>query len=567
MAAISAVEAAGLRLGQVRMQVEHFERGCVYTQGEQHAGRFTPDIALAEVEKLKSAFTRVLIDLTSIQEQFVAEHGGAVRDGLEPALFAITELEARTVAAFKATMGCLGADAGAAIREAVELEEKGNLVTVYVYYDGPGELFIRGQGAELQMPAEESAAADLRGRIIGAKNLSWERGLPLSREADHLWRVNLVARPGETPEYKLLISDCVWSAGGNYKPGKVKQIDHIPAFERTSSLKVPVDVGFGNKVVICGRGNVTIGGRAVELSWERPLDLICVRSNLWVLPFTPAGDVEYKICVLNKSGELLWEKGLNRHAALGKEEEIRPDFGPGIVKSGGAAGAGPREFAPSLLLAQERMRAQLEEERKHAAARVAVRQIPCMLKAGSVFKKEDIVKVNEPVRIETVRIDDADVTFQYTVNDKAIFMQEAPEGCSAGTSAMLIVDNGRQPRLLDLRGRVAANYQAIADDITRAGLAARTTPVMDFGRSVERLRAQILAEGPAVVRIQEGVGAVGHFIVVDEISADLSRVRIRDPWHSWECIVTGEAFRNVWHRSLDQCEAIDHIVQVRGGRK
>jgi hypothetical protein len=58
------------------------------------------------------------------------------------------------------------------------------------------------------------------------------------------------------------------------------------------------------------------------------------------------------------------------------------------------------------------------------------------------------------------------------------------------------------------------------------------------------LKNEISLYGPCILSIQglkEGrIG--GHFIIVDEISDDFNKVRIRDPFHGWEITITKDAF-------------------------
>lgn len=36
-------------------------------------------------------------------------------------------------------------------------------------------------------------------------------------------------------------------------------------------------------------------------------------------------------------------------------------------------------------------------------------------------------------------------------------------------------------------------------------------------------------------------------MVIDDVSEDLSHVRLRDPYHGWEITVTTKAFLKEWH--------------------
>jgi hypothetical protein len=531
--------------------------------------KYTQVEAIDESKRLGDAFKRVCDTMDSYQA-FLAE-GGELKEGVEQDFLLLSEMDARVRNSFtKAIESIQGIDPSLATKtsEILSGSETERTSHVHVYYNGPGDLFIRGGGAEVRMPVKASSSVSKRFDYGQSEKLSWDRGLPLHRESDQLWKMTLVTKEGDIPRYKFLVSDCLWSMGKDYSTNGAKSLIHIPAFNQsTSSLLVPMNVGFGNKLVLCGKGEVLIQEKAIELSWEKGIDFNCFGPNLWVLPLGAKGSVEFKICLANQAGELIWEKGANRNLITGEELVVIPNFGPGIGKTERMEIASAN-LGKHLLEKQQLVRNQRDENDKQRKAQISTRQVPCLLKNNAkTFPDDAIIRVCEFSKIEETVIDGSVFQFYYTQNGKAVIIQEAPQGCTAGVSAMLILDNGGAPRAADLLNRKAASYHQIGQDITNAGLHPLMTPVASYGRSLAKLRERILADGPAYVRIKEHPGGVGHAIIVDGISDDLTKVGIRDPWHAMEFIVKGEAFKEAWYCSLDQAEAEDYTVQVRGGVK
>lgn len=154
---------------------------------------------------------------------------------------------------------------------------------------------------------------------------------------------------------------------------------------------------------------------------------------------------------------------------------------------------------------------------------------------GSVdFFTDDEILENLNI-IKTVIQEDTEI--RYTKNGKAILQQQATRGCTAATAAMLILDNGKEPDYWGLRMRTLANDEDLVKDIEKAGLKAFINKASDLSE----LKSMI-------TRHDSCVGSVkgGHVIVMDEVSSDLSKIRLRDPYHGWEITVGSEAFLKKW---------------------
>jgi hypothetical protein len=140
----------------------------------------------------------------------------------------------------------------------------------------------------------------------------------------------------------------------------------------------------------------------------------------------------------------------------------------------------------------------------------------------------------------------------YTKNNKAIIQQRSAKGCTAAATAMLIEDNGIGHNSGELIKRALAKDERMRLDISEAGLEPILTKLEE--RSLVSLRELIIENGSCIVTVGGVIGS--HVIVVDEVSPDLSNVRLRDPYHGWEITVTSQAFLEEWHNH-------DMVIQVK----
>ena len=554
--------ASGIKysIHQIGCSQTRFFMACNDIATRVEKGKFEKAEAKEAYAKVTNAFYEVLSNIDSVKPFLI--DGEVLKEGAEEQFLKLTSIDKQARTSFNKAMASLrGLDATLPIA----IDEK-SASSVHVYYDGPGDLFIRGEGAQVRMPPQNSSSLSRRMDFGETKQLSWQEGVPMRRTANHLWKAALVPdEKGIPPKYKFLVSDCVWSTGENYTPNAAKSIICVPAFEGSTSLLVPMDVGYGNKLVLVGKGEMMIEKTSMELNWEERIDFDNFGPNLWVLSFKAKENLSYKICLVQESGDIIWEKGPHR-TSKGQELILTPNFGEGIGRAESMEKASAN-LGLHLLEQQDLIKEQSKEKYQQKKAQVEQRPLPALYKKkADDFSDDTILQVNEFVKIEEQLIDGIPFQLHYTKNNKAIIMQEVLTGCTAGASSMLIVDNGKLPKAADLLNRKAANFKKIALDIQAAGLETLLTPVASLGRSLEKLREQILKHGPAYVRVKKP-NTSGHAILVDEISQDLKKVRIRDPWHGWEIIIKAEAFKEYWYNSLNQAEADDFIVQVRNGVK
>lgn len=160
---------------------------------------------------------------------------------------------------------------------------------------------------------------------------------------------------------------------------------------------------------------------------------------------------------------------------------------------------------------------------------------------NEIVEKLDIIKSEKLGVVVGGFMDDQVVYAEYTTHGKAIIQQQATRGCTAAVTAMLIMDHNIIPNLTSLSSRNLGNEETMLMDIRKAGL----TPLGGRANSLKELREKILKNGSCVTWIT-GREFGGHVVVVDDVSKDLSRVRLRDPYHGWEITVTSAAFLIVW---------------------
>lgn len=158
--------------------------------------------------------------------------------------------------------------------------------------------------------------------------------------------------------------------------------------------------------------------------------------------------------------------------------------------------------------------------------------------SGEIFSDSEIV---EKLPIIRKRELGSGLFAFYTKQGKSIIQQQATRGCTAAVVAMLIMDNGKQPNLKALTTRNLGTEEDQKRDIREAGLEV----IVGSAKDLSELRNLIIQNNSCIVSVQGSLG--GHVIIVDEVSKDLSTIRLRDPYHGWEITVNKEAFLKEWH--------------------
>lgn len=129
-----------------------------------------------------------------------------------------------------------------------------------------------------------------------------------------------------------------------------------------------------------------------------------------------------------------------------------------------------------------------------------------------------------------------------------VIQQQGQRGCTAATTAMLIMDNGKAPSLQALGHRNLGNSETMARDLNRAGL----NPMMSNVDKFEELSALIKKSGPAIIGVH-GKEIGGHVVILDRLTK--TSAIIRDPYHGWCIRMSKDALKEI-------CSLQD-IIQVK----
>jgi hypothetical protein len=108
---------------------------------------------------------------------------------------------------------------------------------------------------------------------------------------------------------------------------------------------------------------------------------------------------------------------------------------------------------------------------------------------------------------------------------------------------MLIMEHGKPVSLENLILTNLGDHKSMVSRLKRAGLNPLEIEIKD-DNPLSVLRQHLLENGSCIASILDSLG--GHVVVVDHISKDLSKVRIREPYHGWEITISGKRFLKGW---------------------
>ena len=138
--------------------------------------------------------------------------------------------------------------------------------------------------------------------------------------------------------------------------------------------------------------------------------------------------------------------------------------------------------------------------------------------------------------------------FAADIDDRGriVIQQQAVRGCSAAAVSMLIYPRTKTIDTRYLRMTNLEDDEGQQQRIKAAGLDYISTSLAEALSEQDKittLQRLIQQHGSAIVDVNDGeIG--GHAVVVDEISTDLKKVRLRDPHHGWAITITKQAFLN-----------------------
>lgn len=150
--------------------------------------------------------------------------------------------------------------------------------------------------------------------------------------------------------------------------------------------------------------------------------------------------------------------------------------------------------------------------------------------SGVLFSDKNIVELMPIIKRADLGYN---IYAEYTQHDKPIIQQGCLHGSTDAIVAMSVLDHGKLPDVAHLGTR---NNTILMVRLLAAGL----TAIKQEANTLGELKELLNSNGSAIVSVY---GASNEqYIIVDDISDDLSKVRLRDPYHGWEITVTAEAF-------------------------
>lgn len=95
---------------------------------------------------------------------------------------------------------------------------------------------------------------------------------------------------------------------------KPAPLDKPQKGNKTVTIEVKIDVGFGNTLYLRGEGQ--------GLSWNQGVPLTCVDSSTWKWSGEAADTMKFKLLI----NDAIWAKGEDLVAAPGQKVEVAPAF-------------------------------------------------------------------------------------------------------------------------------------------------------------------------------------------------------------------------------------------------
>lgn len=155
------------------------------------------------------------------------------------------------------------------------------------------------------------------------------------------------------------------------------------------------------------------------------------------------------------------------------------------------------------------------------------------------YEKKDLKRIKEANRSHPHVLNEK-LEVLYTTHNKPIIQQQNSRDATMAAAAMLILEQGGFIQTHQMLYPESLNTKSdITAWIKQAGL---NPAITDIDNNLEKLKKCVEEDGSAIVSLTSQIGP--HVVLVDEVSADLNQVRLRDPFHGWEVTVSGESFKN-----------------------
>lgn len=159
------------------------------------------------------------------------------------------------------------------------------------------------------------------------------------------------------------------------------------------------------------------------------------------------------------------------------------------------------------------------------------------------YKDDDILEIHPPSQ-ENAHSFEGNIYFDI-IEGRSVIQQQVFRGCTAACAAMLISDHDGKVNINDLKNSNLGNEESIREMMVEGGVSPFTSKIIAKKRADRLLQLQkyLLQDGPAIVSVNVNGG---HVIIVDEISEDFTKVKIRDPYHGWMITIKVKAFLDSW---------------------
>jgi hypothetical protein len=169
-----------------------------------------------------------------------------------------------------------------------------------------------------------------------------------------------------------------------------------------------------------------------------------------------------------------------------------------------------------------------------------------------LFLDDEILKISKIISSKRIFENVAMLVFiKLSENNKIVLQQAALKSCGQTCVCMMLLDLNLSAPLNLINEGETSKIQCLEQLLIKNSAVSKITRIStaDPDEFLFILKKKILSNGSCILSIQGlNDGRIGgHFIIVDEISDDLNKIRIRDPFHGWEIIIKKIAFLDSVH--------------------
>ena len=175
-------------------------------------------------------------------------------------------------------------------------------------------------------------------------------------------------------------------------------------------------------------------------------------------------------------------------------------------------------------------------------------ELSCASRVCRKWKALASTTLNTGVKVITQG--DIQIKAYLSKNKKWVLRQLSSKGCSAGVTAMLLLDHGKEINLQEMHDRNGGFTETMESDLKRAGLETTCTEfnvgVVDKKNQseiIQQLSTLIKKNGSGIIPFRQGL--IRHVVILDAIDSD--EMRFRDPALAQEITFkTQRLFELIW---------------------